>query len=135
MKVHSAGLRVPVDQKSPPDAVAAAEALGVDMHSHISRPLTPQLVDHYDIILAMETWHVQSMKEKYPQNSNKFFLLPLYDPSKYGNNESFLNYNIEDPYGKPEERFKESFRRIERCIEGLIKQCDVNWEKRTPQNM
>lgn len=107
-------------QKSPADAVAAAEKLGVNMNFHVSRPLTPELVDGNDIILAMEAWQVRRMKNQYPKYSTKFFLLPLFDSVRYDNSKAFLKYNIEDPYGKTRDRYLDSFRRIERCIKGFV---------------
>ena len=124
--MHSAGLIVKNSQKSPVDAVAAAQKLGIDMNFHTSRPLTHELVDGYDVILAMEAWQLQQMKRQYPKYSSKFFLLPLFDPIKYNNTQKFLQYNIEDPYGKTKDRYQESFQRIERCIKGLVKQSGRN---------
>ena len=120
MRLSSAGLIVPVSEKSPAEAVATAKELGVDMHSHMSRPVTLELVQEYDIILAMEAWQVQKMKKQYPKYLRKFFLLPLFDPARPPRAEAISQYNIEDPYGKSADCFYASFRRIERCIENLV---------------
>ena len=126
LQVSSAGLIVPKSEKSPAEAVATAKKFGVDMQSHTSRPLTLELVEEYDIIVAMEAWQVQKMKKQYPKYLRKFFLLPLFDSAKPPNTEAISQYNIEDPYGKSADRFYASFRRIERCIESLVKQSGTN---------
>ena len=84
LRVSSAGLAVPISEKSPADALATAGRLGVDMNAHISRPLTRELVEENDIILAMEAWQVRKMKKQYPKHSQKFFLLPLFDSVRTG---------------------------------------------------
>ena len=106
---------------SPVDALVTAGRLGVDMNSHTSRPLTQELVEGNDIILAMEAWQLQKMKKQYPRYSRKFFLLPLFDPLRNSKTDAVAQYNIEDPYGKSADSFFASFRRIERCIENLLK--------------
>ena len=124
--IASAGLIVPISEKSPPEAVSAAKWLGIDMNSHKSQSLTSELVKGYDIIFAMEAWQLRQMKKIFPQYLEKFFLLSLFDPERPPDKKPIFRYNIEDPYGKSADCYRDSFRRIERCIESLVSPTGAN---------
>ena len=67
---------------SPKDAVIAAERFGVKLSSHRSKEITPEMIDAYDIITAMETWQLNSLRKGFPNfQKNSFcfrFLIQLY---------------------------------------------------------
>ena len=58
VRVGSVGIRA--EEGLPPVAGAVAEAgeLGVDISGHLSRPLSPALVEHADLVLGFEAIHV-----------------------------------------------------------------------------
>lgn len=117
----SAGMKVSKSNPPPPEAVVAAEEFGVKLDGHRSREITPDMVESFDMVLAMEASQFQGLKKAYSDLSGKIFLLPFYEeaPDKKGN--WFYRYNIEDPYGKSLEAFQNCFRRIEICIQGLFR--------------
>ncbi len=121
IKFDSAGLEVKEPKSSPENAVLAALDYGLDLKSHRSRILVRKMFESSDMIIAMETWHFQTLKRIFPENMDKIFLLPLFENNKYAKIKGFYRYNIRDPYGKSLNEFHVCFRRIERCIKALFK--------------
>ncbi len=120
IQVFSSGLIVREPTPSPGEAITGGDAFGVDLRGHISRQLTGEMVDNSDMILAMEPWQWEELKESYPDKTNKIFLLSLYDNTPTRDGLSYLKFHIPDPYGRPVEDFKICFSMIERCILSLI---------------
>jgi protein-tyrosine phosphatase len=114
LRFESAGLMVDQPEDSPLEALAAAQALGIDMSAHRSRRVDAETLGDCDMVFAMEVWQLERLRAHYPAYTGRFFLLPLFDPIEAA--AAVHRYNIEDPYGKPAERFRECFLRIDRCI-------------------
>lgn len=121
---HSAGLIVKKPIPSPKDAVIAAESFGVKLTSHRSKEITPEMIDAYDIIIAMETWQLNSLRKGFPNFQEKFFLLPLFDTVVSPETTGFYRYNIKDPYGRGLDEFTKCFQRIERCVLVLFEEIE-----------
>jgi protein-tyrosine-phosphatase len=61
--VASAGVSATVGSPASLPAIRATEALGIDLSTHRSRPLTQGLVDWADVILAMSPGHLAVLDE------------------------------------------------------------------------
>ena len=82
------------------------------------------MVKAADMVIGMETWHMQTLKKQFPEYKDKFFLLPLFEHNREVTKNEFYRYNIEDPYGRAIDEFQKCFTRIERCVEGLFKEIE-----------
>ena len=123
IKFHSAGIEAKPGSRSPENAIKVAKEYQIDLTAHRSTLLTKQLVEQSDMIVCMEEWHIGAIRRKFFSTKEKLFLLSLLCS---GENNSFVKYNISDPYGKPEAAFDETFQRIGRCTEALLKQIPTN---------
>lgn len=127
MRFDSAGLRVREATPSPENAIEAAEAFGVDLRGHKSKALDREMLDAVDVTLAMEPRHIEALEEQFPDYREKFFLLPLFD-TKEAKRKGFKAYNIEDPFGRDLQDFRDCYRRIQQCVSDLIEEipsCDI----------
>ena len=98
-----------------------AMKFGVQINGHRSRPLTLEMVESFDMIIGMETWHFKALRRTYPKYRDKIFLLPLFDITGSEHVKGFSRYNIQDPYGRSLEEFYACFQRISQCIQTLMR--------------
>ena len=74
---------------------------GVDVSSHFSQQLTPDLVRHADAIFCMEDFHRQQILSVDPEAESKVHLLKTFQ-----NPVSLDDPNIPDPIGQPKEVYE-----------------------------
>jgi protein-tyrosine-phosphatase len=91
-RVQSAGLHAWVDLPAVSLAQEACRLAGFDISSHLSKPLTLEILKEFNLILVMENWHLHQVHEFFPNHAHKTFLL-----SEMTNGKS----DIIDPYGSP----------------------------------
>ena len=118
IEIFSAGLTVK-DMSSPSIAIRIAGSRGIDLHSHVPVQVSKRLVQKSDIVLAMEPKQIQLLKSKYPEYSDKFFLLSLFHKQLF-QQDSWNKYHIADPYGRSNEEFSQCFAKIECCVDSLL---------------
>lgn len=116
IKFGSAGLHVRRPLPSPDNAIEVAKRFGVDLDDHRSQPISPDLVESYDMIVAMEVWQYTELRSSFPCHEEKMFLLPLLVPNSMGDEQGYAAYNIPDPYGGPASVFERCFDRISRSV-------------------
>ena len=92
--IRSAGTMAIVDHPPQLRALQAMEKRGIDIRNHRSRPLSHELVDWADIVLVMTSDHLADMHDRFPESTQKFFLLTAY-PEK----DLEGQFGVEDPYG------------------------------------
>jgi protein-tyrosine phosphatase len=102
----SAGLGALVDKPMDPLALELLAQHGMDGSAHRGRQLTPALLRHADLVLAMEKGHVASMKRLAPEASGKIMLL-----DKWGG-----GADIPDPYRQQRVAFEHVYQRIDRGV-------------------
>lgn len=119
IKFGSAGLQVRQPLPAPDHAIEVAKQFGVDLGLHRSQPISPKLVESYDMIVAMEVWQYGELRSSFGQHHKKLFLLPLLDSKAVGR-QGYAAFNIQDPYGGPPSAFTECFDQISQYIEKLI---------------
>ena len=120
MKFASAGLYVPKPIASPEDAILAAKRYGVHLESHRSQAISLELVETYDMIIAMEAWQYAELQSAFNHYQNKLFLLPLLDSKALVKHRGYAAFNIQDPYGGPASAFEECFERIGLCLKSVL---------------
>jgi len=121
IKFGSAGLHVSKPVPSPDNAILAALRYGVNLEHHRSQSISLELVEAYDMVIAMEAWQYEDLRSSYQQHHEKLFLLPLLDPTEQAQHRGYDAFNIQDPYGCPSSAFDRCFERIRRCIEGAFR--------------
>jgi len=95
------------------DAIQACQEIEIDISSLRSDPITEQMIQDADLILAMEKEHIDTMIKQYHATDEKLFLLGDFHPDKPG-------MEIEDPYGRTIMFYREVLDIICQCSDGLI---------------
>lgn len=80
VEVGSAGIYALEGNPVPPEAVATAAQIGVDLARHRARPLTPDLVREADLILVMAPEHADFITAYHPEAEKKVEFLARYAP-------------------------------------------------------
>jgi protein-tyrosine phosphatase len=132
INIDSAGLEAKEHERSPENAIIAASDYGINLENHKPKRIDRNMFEGPSMVIAMETWHFQALKKRFPDRKDKIFLLPLFENNEHRKMGGFYRYNIEDPYGKSIDEFKKCFRRIERCLEGLFD--EIEKRKNSPQS-
>jgi tRNA threonylcarbamoyl adenosine modification protein (Sua5/YciO/YrdC/YwlC family) len=85
----------------------------IDVSTHRSRRVNPEMIKKADIILVMEKMHEKRILELVPEAKNKLFLLKEF--AKISSN----NLDIADPIGRPYEFYAQTFAVIKETIERI----------------
>lgn len=105
--VESAGLHAWVDLPAVPFAQEACRLAGYDLSNHRSTQLTNELLSRFNLVLVMESWHLQEIQGFFPDHAHKTFLL-----SEMTN----VKKDIIDPYGSPLFNYQNSLKEIEEYL-------------------
>jgi len=112
VRVDSAGTSAAWGAPASAGSSEAAAEIGLDLSGHRSQPLTTELVEQADIILAMTPGHLEAVEAI--EGGAQVSLLGEFI-SGPGAGEP-----IEDPVGGPPEEYKEVRDRIVRAVDGLL---------------
>jgi protein-tyrosine-phosphatase len=110
--VASAGFDPRSGRRTTSVSRGAASSLQVDLHDHVSTPLTREMVTRFDLVVAMELSHVVRIGELDATAGRRCIVLALLDPEGGP-------LDIPDPDGKPGSTFATVYARIVRCVEQL----------------
>ncbi|MGQ9490601.1 MAG: low molecular weight protein arginine phosphatase [Anaerolineae bacterium] len=113
VQVLSAGVWAEEGLEASRNAVKVLGGRNVDLSDHLSRRVTPALLDQANIVLVMEEAHRRSLFYLAPQHLGKVFLL----------SEMAGEYeDVADPYGGPIEEYERTADLLEKLIDaGLPK--------------
>jgi protein-tyrosine phosphatase len=111
-KVLSAGTMNMVGVPASVEAVAASALKGVDIGSHISRPLTPSLIETSDFIYGMTRAHCAQVIQLSPEAEPKCHLL-------------VPDGEVPDPIGRPQEYFNRCASYIEAAVKARISELAI----------
>jgi protein-tyrosine-phosphatase len=112
VSIRSAGTGATLGSPASPDAVVVAAERGIDLSGHRSQPLTPDLVDWADLILAMSPSHLWAAGEM--DGADKAGLLTDFvEGNGYGQ-------AIEDPYGSDIEMYRDTIDQLETAIDAML---------------
>ncbi len=107
-RIHSAGTSGGVGGATP-EAVEAVADLGAGLRGHRSRSLSFGMIEDADAIYVMSPHHRKSILEMAPEAEGKVLLL---DPD---------GGTIEDPIGGDRDLYAKTARRIQACLEQVLK--------------
>jgi len=114
--IDSAGLMAPRNRGADQMAIDVAARHDVDISSHTTQLLTPELVMKNDLVLAMEFSHVANILEKVPFAMGKVML--------FGHWNSDLE--IPDPYKRSEEIYETVFVQLKNEAHNWAKKLDFS---------
>src|ERR1017187_6533387 len=92
VRLMSAGLHASAGREAHPWAQQASADLGISLAEHRARPLTAEMVQQADCILAMDFQNKAELLAVYPESQDKIYMLSVFG-------EGFWQYReIADPY-------------------------------------
>jgi len=110
--VRSAGIASGPGAPASEGAVEVAAEHELNLHDHMSQPLTPELLDWADLILAMSPSHLGAVAELGGGEKAALITDFLADGE--------AGSPIEDPFGGDVERYRETYRQLERAVRALL---------------
>jgi len=110
--VASAGVAAAAGTPASDGAIQAAKEQGIDLAPHRSQPLTPQLIEWADLILAMSTSHQSAVAEL--GGAEKSALVTDFLEG------AGMGQAIEDPFGSDLDAYRRTFKQLERAIMSLM---------------
>jgi protein-tyrosine-phosphatase/predicted ATP-grasp superfamily ATP-dependent carboligase len=115
LSIISAGLHARPGNNADPRARAAAAEFGVSLEEHRAQPLTQEMVNHADVIFAMDFRNLVELLAQFPK-AKKIFML-----SNYGQSEQ---REIPDPYFGDQDEVRRCYKTVEICIRNLAASLD-----------
>lgn len=97
VRVLSAGVSAPIGRPPTEETVQVMKREGIDVSGHLSRPLTPELVETADAIFCMEQAHRRDILAVQPEAEPKTHLLRSFRLPG-----GLADADIPDPIGQPE---------------------------------
>lgn len=98
--IESAGLFANVGGTASEEAIEALDKMGIDLTFHQTKPITEELIEKSDIILAMTQAHKELLK---PMAGDKVYTLKEYAGE---------SGDVSDPYGGDLEEYEETAKEI-----------------------
>lgn len=98
--IESAGLFANVGGTASDEAIEALDNMGIDLTFHQTKPITEELIEKSDIILAMTQAHKELLK---PMVGDKVYTLKEYAGD---------SGDVSDPYGGDLEEYEETAKEI-----------------------
>jgi protein-tyrosine-phosphatase len=96
-------------------AVEAAKLWNVDISSHRSTPLTKEIINSANLILAMSSNHIRVIQNLAPNALKKTYLLKGF-PKAY----SPMHEDVYDPIGGPLDLYNQTFLELDEKIRGIV---------------
>lgn len=110
--VHSAGISAFPGDPPSENAVKALKPVKLDLSDHRSRPLSDQLADQSDLILAMTSGHVRAIRMQHPG-----LKAPVY---RFREWVSSGTREVPDPYGGPLDLYIETRDSLAEAVPSII---------------
>ncbi|MDA8211763.1 MAG: low molecular weight protein arginine phosphatase [Clostridia bacterium] len=119
LEFSSAGVAAFPGMNASEQAIAVMGEVGIDLTSHRSRPLNPELVEKADLILVMTGRHRDYIVSLVPEAAPKVRLL-----AQYAFPES-ASADISDPFGGPVEIYRQVALDLEAAIMRALKKIQL----------
>ncbi|KNZ68399.1 protein tyrosine phosphatase [Thermincola ferriacetica] len=115
VEVASAGLAAWPGSPASPQSVEVMAEGGISLKEHRSRPLTPDMLDKYDLILTMTAEHKRILVNRFPQYAQKVYTLAEYTGNGCGAKD------VSDPFGQAVEVYRECAAELRTLVEKAVK--------------
>lgn len=112
--VESAGIGALVGKPADPTALEILAEQGIDASDHNARQATEEMLGQADLILAMESKHLQRLHSMAPQIRGRAFLLGKWEQDK----------PVPDPYRQQRPAFEHAFKLIDHATTSWLKYLD-----------
>jgi protein-tyrosine-phosphatase len=112
-RIESRGLHAVVGRPATAEAVRALEELGLDIRAHRGRQMSVKDARAAELILALETWQRDAIRQMVPEAPGKVQLLTHYQAEG-------PDRDIEDPYGTPYRFYCSCRGEIEQAVEAVV---------------
>lgn len=109
IEVSSAGVAAGPGSPASEQTIEVLKERGIDLSSHRSRMLTPQMIDRADIVLTMTPSHAQAVMQIAPDSAHKVFPIDPHNP-------------IADPIGQPIGVYRQVADQLETLIDARLKE-------------
>ena len=119
-QVSSAGTWGRDDLPAAPEAIEVLERHGIDISTHTSRIVTPEIIQAADLILTMENGHREALVVEFPEKRQQIRLITELVGA---------SYDIEDPMGSPIGEFEKLAHEFDRMFDKML----LTMEKRVDQ--
>ncbi|KAA0690828.1 low molecular weight phosphotyrosine protein phosphatase [Halopseudomonas laoshanensis] len=110
IKVSSAGLGALVDKPVDATATEVMSAAGYSLPVHKARQLTPAMLREADLILAMESRHIQSIHAMAPESRGKTLLVGKWLDGR----------EVPDPYRQQLPAFEHVFKMLDQATDAWL---------------
>ena len=114
VRIMSAGLHAIAGREAHLWAQEASADLGISMAAHRAKPLTREMVEQADCILAMDFQNKAELLALYPESQGKIYMLSAYAERPWQYRE------IPDPYLGDLETTRFCGRQLQTCIHNLM---------------
>jgi len=114
VRISSAGMHATPGREAHPWAQEASAELGISLADHRAKPLTREMVEESDCILAMDFQNKAELLTLYPEYEQKFFMLGAYAEGPWRYRE------IPDPYLGDLETTRFCARELQTCVRNLM---------------
>jgi protein-tyrosine phosphatase len=114
VRIMSAGVHATAGREAHPWAQQAAADLGISLAEHRAKPLTGEMVEQADCILAMDFQNKAELLTLYPAAQEKIYMLSTYAQGAWRYRE------IPDPYLGDLETTRFCGRQLRTCVQNLI---------------
>ncbi len=110
--IESAGIATDDGSPASRDAIAVMHERGLDLSSHRSRMLTPEMIDRAEVVYTMTHMHAQRAMSLAPNSVHKIF--PLSEHTV-----------VDDPFGQSIEVYRKTADQLEKMIEKRLMEIAV----------
>ena len=111
--VGSAGTAAVAGVPASLNSVEACRRHDIDIRSHRSRPVTPEMIDDADLILVMEEHHRQAVLRMRRNAADRTHLITEFARETGGSHPGFHGGGIEDPIGQEVGKYLDVFRQLD----------------------
>jgi protein-tyrosine-phosphatase len=119
---QSAGTFAAEGAEATEEAVEVMNEMELDIHRHRSQQFNSDLAEWADLILTMESRHIEELEAMAPEAEGKIHTLLGYINGVKGFADE--KYDIIDPYKEPVEEYRKCAKELKAAVEKLVKQLE-----------
>lgn len=116
--VFSAGLFAWPGDPASPQAMTVMREMGIDLHQHRARQLTPQDVAAADLVLVMTAGHHRQVRQLAPEAGDRIHTLAAY---------AGADADVDDPFGQSLEAYRRCAADLRILIERVVDRLAGKW--------
>lgn len=105
-EVLSAGVAAAAGEPASPEGIEAMRARGIDLSCHRSRPASWELLEHAQLVVAMNGSHLETLRGWWPELEPRLMLI--------------REGGIADPIGGSVQAYESCARQIEPCLDAVL---------------